>query len=520
MRLRGITLGVKKLMGLKTSEIIHIIIAAGILLTSVACTVGPKYVKPAAAVPMHYKEMEGWKVARPADTAIRGAWWRLFNDPFLNSLEADINITNQNIIQAEAQYRQALALVKAARAGYFPTITAGASYTRSRTLAVAAHPASSTNFSVYSLPVDATWDLDVWGKARRAVEANLANAQASEADLESALLSAQTSLAQDYFQLRALDTQKKILDDTAMAYRESLKLTKNLYKGGVVSMADVLQSETQLKTTQAQAVDIGVQRSQLEHAIALLIGKPPSNFSLPFSPFDVTVPLSLPEIPVGLPSELLERRPDIASAERNVAAANAQIGIAEAAFYPTVTLSASAGFQSSSLSDWVSWPSRFWAVGPAIAEAIFDGGLRRALTEEARATYDANVAFYRQTVLSSFQQVEDNLAALRILEEEAHAQSEAVKAADQTVEVITNQYKAGIVSYLNVISAQTIALNNERTAAQIMGNRLTAAVLLIKALGGGWNISALSLNNNRNTRTDTLPQSGGNAALPSLRKKL
>ncbi len=495
MRIPGIFFRARRLMRPKLSGTIHLIVAAGTLVGLFSCTVGPDYVKPSAAVPMHYKETGGWKVAQPGDASIRGQWWQLFNDPFLNSLEAGITITNQNIIQAEAQYRLALALVKAARAGYFPTITAGVSYTRSRTSASTAHLTSSTNSSDYSLPVDATWDMDVWGRVRRTVESSRASAQASEADLESARLSAQTSLAQDYFQLRALDTQKKILDGTVIAYQESLHLTKNLYAGGVVSMADVLQAETQLKTTQAQAIDIGVQRAQIEHAIALLIGKPASEFSIPFSPFNEKSPLKLPEIPVGLPSELLERRPDIASAERNVAAANAQIGVAEAAFYPTVTLSASGGYQSSSLSQWLTWPSRFWAVGPAIAETIFEGGLRRALTEEARAAYDGNVAFYRQTVLSGFQQVEDNLAALRILEEEARAQDEAVKAAEQTVEVITNQYKAGVASYLNVISAQTIALGNQRAAAQITGNRLTAAVLLIKALGGGWKVSALIMNN-------------------------
>ncbi len=489
MMLAGSFLKVGKTWRLRISQVINLISAVGTLAGLFSCAVGPNYVRPSAAVPPQYREMKGWKIAQPGDTAIKGAWWQLFDDPLLNSLETGITITNQNIVQAEAQYRQALALVKAARANYFPTVTAGSSYTRSRTSGKAAPVTSSGIFSNYSLPVDAAWDLDVWGRVSRTVEASRASAQASEADLESARLSARTSLAQNYFQLRALDTQKKILDDTVISYRESLKLTKNLYAGGVVSRADVLQAETQLKTTQAQAIDTGVQRAQLEHAIALLVGKPASELSIPFSPLAASTPLKLPEIPVGLPSELLERRPDIASAERSVAAANARIGVAEAAFYPTITLSASAGFQSSSFSHWLEWPSRFWSVGPAIAESIFEGGLRRALTEEARAAYDANVAFYRQTVLSGFQQVEDNLAALRVLDDEAGAQADAVKASSQTVEVITNQYKAGIVSYLNVINAQTIALNNERTAAQIMGNRLTAAVLLIKALGGGWNVS-------------------------------
>jgi len=477
-------------------SLIAYLIATEILFVCSACTVGPNYVRPAAPVPMKYKEMAGWKIAQPSETADRGEWWKLFNDQYLDSIEADVNISNQNIIQAEAQYRQALALVQAARANYFPTVTAGASYTRSRSSAgfsqsTSVPTAASTTVSNYSLPVDATWDLDIWGKVRRSVEASHASAQASEADIESARLSAQTALAEDYFQLRTLDTEKKILDDTITNYQESLKLTKNRYASGVASMADVLQADTQLKTAQAQAIDLGVQRAQLEHAIALLMGKPASDFSVPFSPLAVTANLSLPAIPFGLPSELLERRPDIASAERHVAAANAQIGIVEAAFYPDVTLSASAGFQSSSLSNWLSWPSRFWSVGPTVAETVFEGGLRRAQTEEARAAYDADVAFYRQTVLAAFVEVEDNLAALRILEEEARAQDAAVKASEQTAGVITNQYKAGIVAYLNVISAQTTELTNEKVAAQIMGNRLTASVLLIKALGGGWNTSSL-----------------------------
>ena len=495
-----IIIAIKKLLRLRVSRIIYLVTAAGVSAALGGCAAGPDYVRPVAPIPVKYKETKGWKVARPGNAAIGRAWWRLFNDPLLDSLETSITISNQDIIQAEAQYRQALALVKAARAGYFPVITAGASYARSRSTASSARNASSllaspATVSDYSVPVDATWDLDVWGRIRRTVEASRAGAQASEADFESARLSAQTLLAQDYFQLRALDTQGRILNAAVTAYQESLRLTKNRYESGIASMADVLQAETQLKTTQAQAVDIGVQRAQLEHAIALLIGKPASDFSIPHTTLDEEHEDNLPDIPAGLPSELLERRPDIAAAERRVAEANAQIGIAEAAFYPKITLNASAGFQSSSLSKWLAWPSRFWSVGPAINETVFEGGLRRALTDEAKAAYDANVASYRQTVLSGFQEVEDNLAALRILGEESRMQDEAVKSAEKTVSVITNQYKAGIVSYLNVINAQTTALNNKRIAAQITGRRLTAAVLLIKALGGGWDASALSLNN-------------------------
>ncbi len=481
-----------------------------VLVSIAACSVGPDYVKPAATVPAGYKEMDGWKVAQPRDGSLRGTWWEIFNDPQLNALEEQVSISNQNVLTAEAQFRQARALVRAARASYFPTLTAGASFTRSRRSFVGSgfsgasgaagtsglagtsgsgrgSSAAAFTLSDYSLPVDVTWDLDVWGRVRRTVEANEASAQASAADLETARLSAQVELAQDYFQLRVLDAQKQLLDETVVLYRKSLELTKNRYASGVASRADVLQAETQLKTTQAQAIDVGVQRAQMEHALALLTGCPASGFSVPLAPLAA----GLPAIPVGLPSELLERRPDIAAAERRVAAANAQIGAVGAAFFPTVTLSASGGFESTLLSQWLTWPSRFWSIGSTITETVFEGGLRRAQTEEARAAYDANVAAYRQTVLTGFQQVEDNLAALRILEKEYLAQEEAVNAAQQSVVYTMNQYKAGTVGYLNVVTAQTAALNNRRTALNILGSRMTASVLLIKALGGGWHAPAL-----------------------------
>jgi NodT family efflux transporter outer membrane factor (OMF) lipoprotein len=335
--------------------------------------------------------------------------------------------------------------------------------------------------------VDVSWELDVWGRIRRSVESSQASAQASAADLEAARLSTQTELAQDYFQMRALDAQQQLLDETVTAFEKSLGLTKNRYTSGVASRADVLQAETQLKTTQAQSIDVGVQRAQLEHAIALLTGKPAAAVSIPVAPL-TTAP---PSIPAGVPSELLERRPDVAAAERQVAAANAQIGVAQSAFFPTVTLSATGGFENSGLSKWLSWASRFWSAGVAISQTLFDGGLRRSQVEQARAAYDASVAMYRQTVLTGFQEVEDNLAALRILENEAQAQEEAVTAAQQSLIVTTNQYKAGIVSYLNVVVAQTAALSNQRTAVDILDRRLNATVLLIKGLGGGWNVSRL-----------------------------
>ena len=460
---------------------------AGSLMLLTACTVGPNYVRPEADTPGAYKEMEGWKKAQPGDNIIKGKWWEIFNDPELNALEEKVNISNQNVAAAEAQFRQALAAVRAARSGYFPTVTADASFTRSRQpVGAGGTTISGGTTSDFQLTGGATWEPDLWGKIRRTVEAVEAGAQASAADLEAVRLSMQATLAQDYFQLRTLDAQKRLLDETVIAYKKTLELTKNLYAAGVASKADVLQAETQLKTTQAQAIDVGVQRAQTEHAIALLIGKPASSFSSSVAPLTATPP----PIPVGVPSELLERRPDIAAAERSVASANAQIGVAEAAYYPTLTLTASGGFQGTSLSNWLSWPNRLWSIGSAIAETVFDAGLRRAMTDEARAAYDATVASYRQTVLTAFQDVEDNLAALRILEEEARVQEEAVNASQKSLEVTMNQYKAGTVSYLNVIVAQTTKLNNERTAVDISGRRMAASALLVKALGGGWDAPA------------------------------
>jgi NodT family efflux transporter outer membrane factor (OMF) lipoprotein len=464
-------------------------LAATLLTLASGCAVGPNYVRPAVGVPVPaaYKESNGWKTAQPKDDSLRGRWWELFGDPGLNRLEERVAISNQNVLQAEAQFRQAGALVQQARASYFPTVTVGAGVTRSRNASSTggAQGRSTGTTTEYTLPVDVSWELDLWGRIRRTVESNRAGAQASAADLESARLSAQAELALDYFQLRALDARKRLLEATIADYQRSLELTRSRYASGVASRADVLQAETQLKTTQAEAIDVGVQRAQFEHAIALLMGEAASSFSLSPAPLDI----SPPDVPVGLPSDLLERRPDVAAAERRVAAANAQIGVAEAAFFPTVTLSASGGFVASSLAKLLTWPARFWSAGPEVSETVFDGGRRRGLTAEARAAYDAAVAAYRQTVLTGFQQVEDNLAALRILADEARVQDEAVKAAQQSVTLITNQYRAGIVSYLDVITTQTVALTNEITAVEVLGRRMTACVLLIEALGGGWHAS-------------------------------
>jgi NodT family efflux transporter outer membrane factor (OMF) lipoprotein len=484
-----------------------------------SCSVGPDYVRPQAPAPAAYKENAGWKTAQPGGDQLKGAWWELFNDPHLNALEEQIDISNQNIAAAEARFRQAQALVRAARAAYFPTFTIGASASRTGRSANAGAasgstgggsvtPRSSSTTSDFLLGLDMSWELDVWGKVRRSVEASKASAQASEADLEALRLSARATLAQDYFQLRTLDAQKQLLDRTVDYYRKALELTNNRYASGVASRGDVLLAETQLRTTEAQAIDIGVQRAQLEHAVALLVGTPASEFSIPVLPL-AALP---PSIPVGVPSELLERRPDIAAAERRMAAANAQIGVAKAAYFPTLTLSGSGGFESNDWTKWLLWPSRFWSMGAGISEVVFDGGLRGAQTDEARAVYDATVADYRQTVLTGFQEVEDNLAALRILEEEARVQDEAVNAARQSVSFATNQYKAGTVSYLEVIVTQALALTGERTAADILGRRMTAAVLLVKALGGGWNSSQLPPTDDVGSSDYTVKKVGGSVS--------
>ena len=456
-----------------------------------ACTVGPDYVKPKMPAPPAYKENEGWKVAQPRDESTHGPWWEMFHDPRLNELENQVNVSNQTLAVSEAQYRQAQALVQSARAGYFPTVSAGGSAMRSLASSTTARGGSSSStgaISDFLLTGNTSWELDIWGKVRRSVEGSKANAQAGAGDLEATRLSLQAELAQDYFQMRTLDAQKQLLDDTAAAYQTYLTLTTNRYASGVASRSDILLAETQLKTTQALAIDTGVQRAQFEHAIAMLIGKAPSELSIPAAPLD----LEPPSIPAGLPSELLERRPDVAAAERRAAAANAQIGVVQAAYYPTITLNASGGFETSHLANWFTWPSRFWSLGPGVlSETLFDGGLRRAQTAQARAAYDANVATYRQTVLTAFQEVEDNLASLRILEQEGHVQNEAVTAARQSVEVTRNRYKAGIAAALDVIVVQAIALNNEVTAVNLLGRRISAAVLLIKALGGDWNVSDL-----------------------------
>jgi NodT family efflux transporter outer membrane factor (OMF) lipoprotein len=463
---------------------IRIILTLCVLLQC-GCTVGPDYVRPTAVetMPTSFKEQQGWKVAQPQDGTISVRWWEIYQDPVLNSLVERVEISNFSIASAEARFRQARAAVQAAKAGYFPSLSAGASVTRSRSSGnLGTGKGGGSTVTDFQLPLDLSWELDLWGRIRRGVEASQASAQASAADLAALTLSTQAELASDYFQLRILDAQKRLLDTTTAIYRKSLEMTNNRYNAGVAAKSDVLQAETQLKSTEAQMIDLGVQRAQLEHAIALLLGQPPAAFSLP----STSLATAIPQIPTGLPSELLERRSDIASSERLMAAANAQIGIAKAAYFPTVRLSAAAGLEAASSVSWLTWPSRFWSVGTAVSDALFDGGLRKAQTEQARAAYDATIAAYRATVLTAFQEVEDNLAALRILEEETQVQEQAVQAAQQVVNITTNQYQSGTVAYLNVLVAQTTALANERTALGLVGRKLTASVLLVKALGGGW----------------------------------
>jgi NodT family efflux transporter outer membrane factor (OMF) lipoprotein len=457
-----------------------------LLLAALAgCAAGPDYVRPKMEVPAGYKELQGWRAAQPADTAPKGEWWAMFGDPELDALVARVEISNQSLRAAEARLRQARALADQARAGLFPALSANGSATRSKSPSLPNAPSfASGAVNNFNASLNASWELDLWGRVRRSVEAGEAEVQASGADLEAARLSAQATLAQSYLALRVADATRRTLEDTVAAYTRTLALTRNRYAAGVAARVDVVQAEVQLKSAQAQLIDIGVERARLEHAVALQLGLAPAQLSVAPAPLVAR----MPGIPTGLPSELLERRPDIAAAERRAAAANARIGVAQAAYFPTVTLSGSAGSRATSLADLFTAPTRFWSLGAALAQPLFDAGLRRAEKAEAIAAYDGEVAAYRATVLAGFQEVEDNLAALRILEEEAALQDEVVQAARQAVALTTNQYEAGVVSYLNVISAQATLLANERTAANILGRRLAASVALIKALGGGWTI--------------------------------
>jgi NodT family efflux transporter outer membrane factor (OMF) lipoprotein len=474
------------------------VVALILVLLIAGCTVGPKYVKPAVPTtatykeeaPASFKETDQWQPARPGDQTSRGSWWEIFGDPELNKLEEQIASSNQNLKVAEARFREARAAIRFNRAAQFPTISTSpsASYVKSSDYSPN-FPSKIQQSSKgdFVLPFDLSYELDLWGRVRRSVAAAREEAQATAADYETAKLSLEAELALDYFELRSADAQKQLLDDTVKAYTDNVQLTLRRFKGGVAPKADVAQAQTQLDTTRVQDTDVTVQRAQFEHAIAILIGKPPAEFSLAAAPLNNQPPST----PVGLPSELLQRRPDIAAAERRVAEANQQIGIARAAYFPIATLAGTAGFAGSQASNWFGWPSGFWAVGPALAQTLFDAGRRRATSESARANYDAAVATYRQTSLTAFQEVEDNVAALRILEDETQQQQQAVASAQESLQLFTNRYKGGVDTYLQVITAQTIELANERNAIDILRRRLDASVLLIKALGGGWNVSNL-----------------------------
>jgi NodT family efflux transporter outer membrane factor (OMF) lipoprotein len=454
------------------------------------CTVGPKYHPPAVQAPPAYKEAENWKPAQPNDQNLGGTWWTIFQDPQLDALELQVNVSNQNLKAAEAQFRQARAVLRYSRADYYPTVTAGLSGTRTR-VSSNRPPLSSTfdgvTYNDFVLPVALSYQVDVWGRVRRTVESNREQAQASAADLATVNLSMHADLALDYFQARSFDAEEQLLNSTVKEYEQALQLTESQFRGGIASEVEVEQATTQLQTVRAAAIDVGVLRAQYEHAVAILIGKPPAEFSLP--PLPLTAPP--PPIPVSVPSELLERRPDIAGAERRVAAANAQIGVAKAAYYPSINLGAAGGFEGSSITTLLNGPSGLWSVGLSAAVTVFDVGRRRALTDQALAAYDYQVAAYRENVLSGFQQVEDNLAAVRILEHEAKVQDEAVVAAQRSLALSTKRYKGGVTTYLEVITAQNAALSDEVTAVNILGRRMANTVLLIQALGGGWDRSSL-----------------------------
>ena len=471
--------------------------AAAVLL--IGCAVGPNYHRPSAPVPERYKETEGWKPAEPREAASGTDWWSVYDDATLDQLEKQIDISNQTLKQSEANWRQAVALVSQARAGLFPTIGVMAGGTRaggpgaspsSAANAAAggiAAPVSSHPTNSFSLAGTASWSIDVWGKIRRQIESDVANAQMSEADLAAARLSAQATLATDYIELRVADELKRLLDQTVEAYQRSLDITENQYKVGVVAKTDVITAQTQLEGAQSQQIAVGVTRATLEHAIAVLTGKPPADFSLPPASLGTAVPV----VPTGVPSTLLERRPDVAAAERNMAAMNAQIGVAIAAYFPSLTLNGSYGFVSDVVSSLVKSSNNVWSFGGTVSDTLLDFGARPAQVRQARAAYDGAVASYRQTVLTAFQQVEDELATLRILEQQFDVQDHATKSANLAAQLTLNQYRAGTVAYTAVVTAQTIALNDAQTLLTIRQNRLTASVALIEALGGGWSATTL-----------------------------
>jgi NodT family efflux transporter outer membrane factor (OMF) lipoprotein len=465
-----------------------------VMFAAAGCTVGPNYRRPAAVSPPAFKgeppvnlaeaESAGWVQSTPGDAYAKGRWWELYDDPALDALEEQVAVSNQNVAQAEAQYRQARAAATVARAPLFPVVTTAPSITAGSTNTTRTN-ANGSGGTGFTLPVSVSWEPDLWGSIRRGAAAGAANVQAAAANVGNARLLYQTELAQDYFELHGLDGEADLLTRTQSSYREYLELTRNRFSAGIASDLDVAQAEAQLHTVEAQLMELGVQRAAFEHAIAILIGKAPAELSIP----PVALTDAPPAVPLGVPSELLQRRPDIASAERQVAVANEQIGIAMAAFYPNLNLTGSAGFAGSTIAQWLTWPSRFWSVGPQLAATLFDAGRRRGIVAEQQAAYDATVAAYRQTVLTAMQQVEDNLAALRILSGEADKVEETVQSANRALTISAAQYRAGTASYLTVITSQATLLSANVTAVTLQTRRLTASVQLIGALGGGWNAS-------------------------------
>jgi NodT family efflux transporter outer membrane factor (OMF) lipoprotein len=467
-----------------------VIVLAATAIQLIGCAVGPKYKAPVAPAPPTYKEMGNWKTAQPSDQQLGGNWWEIFQDSQLNTLEQQIDISNQNLKGAMSQYQESRAALRYVRSDYYPTLTAAPSASRQR---YSGHRPPQTSifdgltFNDFVIPIDLSYQVNVWGRVSKNVESYREQAQASAADLAVINLSLHATLAVDYFAARSLDAEEKLLQDTVAQYQQAFQLNEDRYQGGLASEVEVEQAKTILETTRAQMVDVGVARSQYEHAVAVLLGKPPADFNLP--PLPLTTPP--PPIPVGVPSELLERRPDIAGAERRVASANAQVGLAKTAYYPLVNILGSGGFESGSITTLLQGPSTLWSIGASSMMTVFDGGRRHALNDEAKANYDSTVASYRETVLGAFQQVEDNLAALRILEQEAGVQSVAVQAAQRSLDLSNTRYEGGVTSYLEVITAQNAALADEVTAVNILGRRMANAVLLIQALGGGWDKSNL-----------------------------
>jgi NodT family efflux transporter outer membrane factor (OMF) lipoprotein len=458
-----------------------------------ACAPKTRYVAPAVETAPAFRENANWKVAQPNDAALRGNWWELFGDPDLNAIEQQVDVSNQNLKAAAAQFAQARALLRGTRSNKFPQVTANPSISRAAQSSTRAAPSVHRSFSDYFLPVEASYEVDVWGRIHGAIDASRANAQASAADLEAARLSIHAELAVDYLTLRGVDRDRQLLESAVASFEKALELTENRFRGGIASQADVALAETQLETTRAQTVDVAVGRAALEHAIAVLAGRSPSGLTIAVAPPESpeskkAVP---PAVPAAVPSELLERRPDIAAAERRVAAAHAQVGVATAAFYPLLSLSGIAGFESSSFGSWLAGASSLWAVGPAAVVNVFDGGRRRAGADQARAAYEQAAALYRESVLTAFREVEDQLAVLRILDEEAAIEARAVDAAERSLTQATNRYRGGLVSYLEVTFAQNVALANQRAAVDILTRRMTASVLLVKGLGGGWQAATL-----------------------------